>query len=154
MCRSVYQPSVASLYLVVSLFYKIQNVWPVMCHVFGSVQPESEKEEKDKKRVAHTSRSLPVRQSDNQRQQQIRSTADRRPATACKAKRTTNSTMVKVWYEPPPYGPRTSLNRPSYGTGNDLGPKWVVRLSKMPPGRVIVPAVCGIVFLASIPLCE
>ena len=62
--------------------------------------------------------------------------------------------MVKVWYEPPPYGPRTSLNRPSYGTGNDLGPKWVVKLSKMPPHRVIIPAVAAIVFLASVPLCK
>lgn len=62
--------------------------------------------------------------------------------------------MVKVWYEPPPYGPRTALNRPAYGNGNDLGPKWVVRLSKMPPARAIVPFVAGFAFLASIPLCK
>eukprot|EP00979_Chaetoceros_neogracilis_P007040 scaffold1460_cov256-Chaetoceros_neogracile.AAC.21 len=60
--------------------------------------------------------------------------------------------MVKVWYEPPPYGPRTSLNRPSYGNGNDLGPKWVVRLSKMPAHRVIVPFVATFIFLGSIPI--
>jgi hypothetical protein len=62
--------------------------------------------------------------------------------------------MVKVWYEPPPYGPRTSLNRPSYGNGNDLGPKWVVRLSKMPAHRVIVPFVATFIFLGSIPICK
>jgi len=49
----------------------------------------------------------------------------------------TFSKMVRVWYEPPPYGPRTSLNRPSYGIGGDMGPRWVVQLSKMPQGRVI-----------------
>jgi len=63
-----------------------------------------------------------------------------------------NSTMVKVWYNPPPYGPRTSLNRPAYGTGGDLGPKWVVRLSKMPPGRVITGFIAAFVGLAYIPL--
>lgn len=60
--------------------------------------------------------------------------------------------MVKVWYEPPPYGPRTALNRPAYGNGNDIGPKWVVRLSKMPPARAIVPFVAGFLFLGSIPM--
>lgn len=62
--------------------------------------------------------------------------------------------MVKVWYEPPPYGPRTALNRPAYGNGNDLGPKWVVRLSKMPASRAILPFVAGFVFLGSIPICK
>jgi len=62
--------------------------------------------------------------------------------------------MVKVWYEPPPYGPRTALNRPAYGHATDVGPKWVVRLSKMPPARAIVPFVTAFAFLASIPLCK
>lgn len=60
--------------------------------------------------------------------------------------------MVKVWYEPPPYGPRTSLNRPAYGNGGDIGPRWVVRLSKMAPGKVIAGFVAGFVGLAYIPL--
>jgi hypothetical protein len=60
--------------------------------------------------------------------------------------------MVKVWYEPPPYGPRTSLNRPAYGTGGDIGPRWVVKLSKMAPGKVIAGFVAGFVGLAYIPL--
>ena len=62
--------------------------------------------------------------------------------------------MVKVWYEPPPYGPRTALNRPAYGTGNDLGPKWVVRLSKMPAGRVICGFLGTFCAIAYIPLSE
>jgi len=61
-------------------------------------------------------------------------------------------TMVKVWYEPPPYGPRTSLNRPAYGNGGDLGPKWVVKISKMPPGRVICGFIAAFVGIAYIPL--
>ena len=60
--------------------------------------------------------------------------------------------MVKVWYEPPPYGPRTSLNRPAYGNGGDLGPKWVVKISKMPPGRVICGFLAAFVGIAYIPL--
>jgi hypothetical protein len=64
----------------------------------------------------------------------------------------TEHNMVKVWYEPPPYGPRTSLNRPAYGNGGDIGPKWVVRLSKMAPGKVIAGFVAGFVGLAYIPL--
>eukprot|EP00978_Attheya_sp_CCMP212_P007068 scaffold16496_cov69-Attheya_sp.AAC.1 len=48
--------------------------------------------------------------------------------------------MVKVWcvlsdglYQPPPYGPRTSLNRPAYGISGDAhNPAWVTKISKMP----------------------
>merc|ERR1719384_759407 len=60
--------------------------------------------------------------------------------------------MVKVWYAPPPYGPRTSLNRPSYGNGMDKGPRWVVSISKMPPSRVIPVAVAGFCLLAAVPI--
>ncbi len=64
------------------------------------------------------------------------------------------ATMVKVWYQPPPYGPRTALNRPSYGNGGDIGPRWVVQLSKMPPGRVIGGAIALVATIAYIPLSE
>lgn len=60
--------------------------------------------------------------------------------------------MVKVWYEPPPYGPRTSLNRPAYGNGGDIGPRWVVRLGKMAPGKVIAGFLAGFTAIAYIPL--
>lgn len=63
-------------------------------------------------------------------------------------------TMVKVWYQPPPYGPRTALNRPGYGNGGDLGPRWVVQLSKMPPGRVICGFIAAASAIAYIPLSE
>lgn len=62
--------------------------------------------------------------------------------------------MVKVWYQPPPYGPRTSLNRPSYGNGGDIGPRWVVRLSKMAPSKVIGGAIVLTGCLAYLPLSE
>ena len=61
--------------------------------------------------------------------------------------------MVKVWYEPPPYGPRTSLNRPSYGLVGDKGPRWVVQLSKMPQGRVIAGFLTAFSCIAYLPLC-
>ena len=60
--------------------------------------------------------------------------------------------MVKVWYQPPPFGPRTALNRSSYGNGGDIGPRWVVQLSKMPPGRVIAGAIALVTTVAYIPL--
>ena len=62
--------------------------------------------------------------------------------------------MVKVWYQPPPHGPRTALNRPSYGITGDVGPRWVVQLSKMPPGRVICGFIAGFACVAYIPLSE
>ena len=62
--------------------------------------------------------------------------------------------MVKVWYQPPPYGPRTALNRPSYGNGMDAGPRWVAALSKMPRGRVITGFVASFCVLAYVPLSE
>lgn len=62
--------------------------------------------------------------------------------------------MVKVWYQPPPYGPRTALNRPSYATGVELGPRWVQQLSKAPPARVICGFIAGATALAYIPLSE
>lgn len=41
--------------------------------------------------------------------------------------------MVRVWYEPPPFGPGTDLNRSGYGVqGGGLGRKWLERASKMP----------------------
>ncbi len=62
--------------------------------------------------------------------------------------------MVKVWYQPPPFGPRTALNRPSYGLAGDGGLRWVNTLSKMPPGRVICGFIAGFATLAYIPLSE
>ena len=60
--------------------------------------------------------------------------------------------MVKIWYEPPPYGPRTTLNRPSYGNAGDAGARWVAAISKMPPGRVICGFVAAFVAVAYVPL--
>lgn len=62
--------------------------------------------------------------------------------------------MVKVWYTPPPYGPRTSLDRPAYGLGKvGTTPEWLVRLAKAPK----VPAITGVITVFSImawlPLC-
>eukprot|EP00549_Striatella_unipunctata_P003322 CAMPEP_0118702512 /NCGR_PEP_ID=MMETSP0800-20121206/17937_1 /TAXON_ID=210618 ORGANISM="Striatella unipunctata, Strain CCMP2910" /NCGR_SAMPLE_ID=MMETSP0800 /ASSEMBLY_ACC=CAM_ASM_000638 /LENGTH=97 /DNA_ID=CAMNT_0006603731 /DNA_START=62 /DNA_END=355 /DNA_ORIENTATION=- len=61
--------------------------------------------------------------------------------------------MVKVWYEPPPYGPRTSLNRPPYGLGNEarMAP-YLVKLSKMPQWQSIGGAIGLSLVLAWLPL--
>lgn len=74
----------------------------------------------------------------------------RRPST----NNNKTSTMVKVWYTPPPYGPRTSLDRPAYGLGKvGTTPEWLVRLAKAPK----VPAITGVITVFSImawlPLC-
>jgi len=60
--------------------------------------------------------------------------------------------MVKVFYEPPPYGPRTSLNRPPYGNDGGTTPRWVTRLNKMPHGRVVAGFSLGFLCVAYIPL--
>jgi hypothetical protein len=52
--------------------------------------------------------------------------------------------MVRVWYEPPPFGPGTDLNRSGYGWhgGNSLPKRWMERVSKMPQGIALgVPTV-------------
>ena len=60
--------------------------------------------------------------------------------------------MVRVWYEPPPFGPGTDLNRNAYGFhgGNSLPPRMMERLMKMPQGMAIaVPTViiCALCYI-------
>jgi hypothetical protein len=59
--------------------------------------------------------------------------------------------MVKVWYEPPPYGVGTSLNRPPYGTA-DTGAKWLQKLARVPQWQVMTAAVGTVMVLSYIPL--
>ncbi len=61
------------------------------------------------------------------------------------------ATMVRVWYEPPPYGVGTSLNRPPYGTA-DTGPKWLQKLARVPQWQVMVGSVAIVMTLSAIPL--
>ena len=61
--------------------------------------------------------------------------------------------MVRVIYQPPPFGPRTSLSSGAYGPG--VTTPSVVRLSKMPQGQVIVGAIGLTMVVCSIPqLCK
>ena len=61
--------------------------------------------------------------------------------------------MVKVWYEPPPFGPRTSLNRAPYGISEGTRtPQWLVKLSKMPKWQSIGAVMGATMVLAYIPL--
>jgi len=56
----------------------------------------------------------------------------------CRAKRffkkqVITITMVRVWYEPPPYGPGTDLNRSGYGIhGANFFRKYIEKASKSP----------------------
>merc|ERR1712032_372267 len=59
---------------------------------------------------------------------------------------------VRVWYEPPPFGPRTSLDRPAYSMTGNIGPRWLIKLSKLPEHRVIPIAVLGFSILAAFPI--
>lgn len=61
--------------------------------------------------------------------------------------------MVKVWYEPPPFGPGTSLNRPSYGIVT-AKPGWIQSLSRRPQGMVVAGACVTFIALAYVPISE
>lgn len=61
-------------------------------------------------------------------------------------------TMVKVFYEPPPFGPRSALNRSPYGSGVNGGSMLVRRMSTLPPAMVITGAVSFMAVLAYLPL--
>jgi hypothetical protein len=64
--------------------------------------------------------------------------------------------MVRVFYEPPPYGPKTCLNRSAYGVkgGGLLGKQLTERLAKMPQGPAIVGITVFIMAICWIPVCK
>ena len=63
-------------------------------------------------------------------------------------------TMVRVWYEPPPFGPATDLNRNAYGWhgGNSLPPRMMERIMKMPQGLALAVPTFVICVLCYIPV--
>ena len=75
---------------------------------------------------------------------------DTLPGTVMKTHK--NSKMVKVFYEPPPFGPRTALNRSPYGSGVNRASPLIQRMSTMPPGIVIPGVVALIMALSWLPL--
>ena len=62
--------------------------------------------------------------------------------------------MVRVFYEPPPYGPKTCLNRSGYGIGGGglLGKKLTERLAKSPQAPLMAGITFAIVVVSYIPL--
>eukprot|EP00565_Helicotheca_tamesis_P003760 CAMPEP_0185723716 /NCGR_PEP_ID=MMETSP1171-20130828/465_1 /TAXON_ID=374046 /ORGANISM="Helicotheca tamensis, Strain CCMP826" /LENGTH=104 /DNA_ID=CAMNT_0028391461 /DNA_START=56 /DNA_END=370 /DNA_ORIENTATION=+ len=60
--------------------------------------------------------------------------------------------MVKVWYEPPPFGPRTSLSKGPYGVSEAQTARWIVAASKAPQWQVITAFTGIFACLAYIPL--
>ena len=63
--------------------------------------------------------------------------------------------MVRVWYEPPPFGPTTDLMRSSYGWhgGNSLPRGWMERIMKMPQAPLLTAGTVLICAICYIPLC-
>lgn len=59
---------------------------------------------------------------------------------------------LTVWYEPPPGGPRTHLNRGSYYVECSRTPEFISKMSKARPITVIVPAVVAICTMCYVPL--
>ncbi len=62
--------------------------------------------------------------------------------------------MVRVWYEPPPGGPRSHLNRGAYGVESAMEPMFMKKLARMRPASVIVPALGFFAFVCYLPLCK
>ena len=61
--------------------------------------------------------------------------------------------MVRVFYEPPPYGPKTCLNRTGYGVhGGGLFGDILERAAKTRPGLVMAVPVVAICALCYLPL--
>ena len=63
--------------------------------------------------------------------------------------------MVRVFYEPPPYGPKTCLNRSAYGVqgGGLLGKQLTERLAKMRQGPALAGLTVLITAICYIPVC-
>ena len=62
--------------------------------------------------------------------------------------------MVRVWYEPPPYGPGTDLNRSAYGFHGEspYTRRLVERFSKMPQMTAIGGCCAAILVICWIPV--
>ena len=60
--------------------------------------------------------------------------------------------MVRVWYEPPPGGPRSHLNRGGYYFENSKTPEFVKKLARMKPTQAIIPAVAFISLMCYVPI--
>lgn len=61
--------------------------------------------------------------------------------------------MVRVWYEPPPYGPGTDLNRSPYGIGGGGTFKtFLEKASKQPRLVAMAPWIVASLVISYIPL--
>jgi hypothetical protein len=65
----------------------------------------------------------------------------------------TAAIMVRVWYEPPPYGPGTDLNRSGYGVGGGgIFKTYLEKAAKQPRMVAFAPWIAAVLVLSYIPL--
>ena len=63
--------------------------------------------------------------------------------------------MVRVWYEPPPFGPGTDLNRSPYGIGGGGISKGLIeKMSRMNQPLVMTVGVVVACAICYIPVCK
>jgi hypothetical protein len=100
---------------------------------------------------------FPIFANNKQQQAKAADTAKKKPKRPTASTTTTNipspeATMVRVFYEPPPGGPRSNLNRGGHYYESSMMPTFLKKWSKARPMIGIGAPVIGIIMLCYVPL--